>query len=59
MKNFKHILFLLFLLGCGTKIQAQKIIVGYYKTGAAEEGAIGLTKKIHKEIQVGIFIKIV
>ena len=44
---------------CGTKIQAQKIIVGYYKTGAAEEGAIGLTKKIHKEIQVGIFIKIV
>ena len=51
MKNFKHILFLLFLLGCGTEIQAQTFI-GYYKTGSAEEGAIGLTKKIHKEIQV-------
>ena len=51
MKNFKHLLILLFLLGSGTKIQAQNFI-GYYKTGAAEEGAIALTKKIHKEIQV-------
>jgi len=52
MKNFKHLLILLFLLGSGTKIQAQKFIVGYYKTDPAEEGAIALTKKIHKEIQV-------
>ena len=52
MKNFKHLLILLLLLGSGTKIQAQKFIVGYHKTGAAEKGAIGLTKKIHKEIEV-------
>jgi len=52
MKNFKHILILLFLLGSGTKIQAQKFILGVYKNGAAEKGAIGLTKKIHKEIEV-------
>ena len=51
MKNFKHLLILLLLLGSGTKIQAQKFI-GYYKTGAAEEGAIASTKKIHKEIEV-------
>ena len=52
MKNFKHLFILLFLLGSGTKIQAQKFIVGYYKTGTAEDGSIALTKKIHKEIQV-------
>ena len=52
MKIFKHILILLLLLGSGTKIQAQKLVFGYYKTGAAEEGAIALTKKIHKEIEV-------
>ena len=51
MKIFKHILILLLLLGSGTKIQAQTFI-GYYKTGAAEEGAIASTKKIHKEIEV-------
>ena len=51
MKNFKHLLILLFLLGSGTKIQAQNFI-GYYKTGVAEEGSIALTKKIHKEIEV-------
>tara|TARA_B100000767_G_scaffold256783_1_gene264119 strand:- start:46 stop:372 length:327 start_codon:yes stop_codon:yes gene_type:complete len=52
MKNFKHILILLFLLGSGTKIQAQNYLTGSYKAGPAEKGAIGLTKKIHKEIQV-------
>ena len=52
MKNLKHLLILLLLLGSGTKIQAQKLIIGVYKSGAAEKGSIALTKKIHKEIQV-------
>jgi len=59
MKNFKHILILLFLLGSGTKIQAQYFI-GFYtdkydsdiQNDGAEIGSDNLTKKIHKEIQV-------
>jgi len=59
MKNFKHILILLFLLGSGTKIQAQYFI-GFYtdkydsdiQNDGSERGSDSLTKKIHKEIQV-------
>ena len=59
MKNFKHILILLFLLGSGTKIQAQYFI-GFYtdkydsdiQNDGAEIGSDNLTKKIHKEIEV-------
>ena len=59
MKNFKHILFILFLLGSGTKIQAQYFI-GFYtdkydsdiQNDGVEIGSDSLTKKIHKEIQV-------
>ncbi len=59
MKNFKHILIILFLLGSGTKIQAQYFI-GFYtdkydsdiQNDGAEIGSDNLTKKIHKEIQV-------
>ena len=59
MKNFKHILIILFLLGSGTKIQAQSFI-GFYtdkydsdiQNDGSEKGSDSLTKKIHKEIQV-------
>ena len=59
MKNFKHILIILFLLGSGTKIQAQYFI-GFYtdkydsdiQNDGSERGSDSLTKKIHKEIQV-------
>tara|TARA_B100000767_G_scaffold187773_1_gene175125 strand:- start:399 stop:686 length:288 start_codon:yes stop_codon:yes gene_type:complete len=51
MKNFKHILILLFLLGSGTKIQAQYFI-GFYTNDVAKIGSDSLKKKIHKEIQV-------
>ena len=59
MKNFKHILIILFLLGSGTKIQAQYFI-GFYtdkydsdiQNDGAEIGSDNLTKKIHKEIEV-------
>ena len=59
MKNFKHILIILFLLGSGTKIQAQSF-VGFYtdkydsdiQNDGSEIGSDSLTKKIHKEIQV-------
>ena len=59
MKNFKHILIILFLLCSGTKIQAQSFI-GFYtdkydsdiQNDGSEKGSDSLTKKIHKEIQV-------
>jgi len=59
MKYFKHILIILFLLGSGTKIQAQYFI-GFYtdkydsdiQNDGVEIGSDSLTKKIHKEIQV-------
>ena len=61
MKNFKHLLILLFLLGSGTKIQAQSnYFIGFYtdkndssiQNDRAEIGSDNLTKKIHKEIEV-------